>query len=1564
MQRKTRRSLAIGTALVCCVTCCAAGAAIAEAPGTPPLIDQTGDNPLVTLERFTGNVDVVVDVVAQAGPINPSGTFSVSGIPVGATVLRAWFITTSFAASAIESASATFAGSALGTQAPTSEDPGGGRFARSYRFDVTALVPGNGSYGYSVTGTGNTFGDALVVVYEDSGLPSRTIVINDGAESLLDSTTSTAFDGMSGGDGRLIVFVEADNPGGTERIDLNGVTIAGPGDIFAANNGSFASLVETPVVVADGTNTVDIDSRVDWIGVHLAVLVGAGSPTLGMVADNDSSTVVVFNADTDTVVASIPITTFPGLGDCSITRDGSLGFVTDFDSNVWVVDLTADPPSLAGGANPIPISNFGEDTSISPDGQFVVVCDGDAPQPISVIDIATRSEISTFDAGTDCNSVEVCGDGAVLFTSVQTGNVRRLTLDGSGDLTDTGEVLFSGASGFEDGPNNVVCAPGDRSGVVIRRAPLEFRSFTTPGLGQVDSRPLGGDGYGLAAVFDADRERVYVRSGGGGLGSGAIDVYDYGLADGTLGAAPALTFAIGSTPTFYGMDQVALHPDGSKLYVGESGTLNAYDPDTGQLLASITDPAISVPTGICFPTATTSPSIPLAAVAEETPSIGADSRTGSAVAAAGDLNGGAGTDQSFQDWLAGAPGFEDAAAGVPVEAGAAIVYLGSDVESERTEADIIYTGEAAHDRAGVAVAGDFDWNGDGIPDILVGAEQVDRTGSAGVPVGGGKVYLILFDPTDAVNYPLLNDGDPSTTGDRVSLSLVGQPGGIPGIVFTGAAVGDQAGFSVAGGGLVNADNLQDIVVGAPGVDNVAGADAGAAYVVFGDGSLSGPVDLSRVANGMSDQVGGVVYQGEAAGDALGFSVAFPGDVVEPDGEDIAMGAPFNDPVPPTDATPLVDAGSAYLGAGGTLSSGIIEVCDLGGGGGGARIQGDQAGMNLGWSVAGAGDSLQNGSADFIVGAPNYDTVTPTDDIFADTGLAAQTARRLQSGIIEVCDLGGGGGGGSTDGPAIEGVRYVGAAAGDQLGSAVAGIGDATANDVDDVAMGAPFTDPEGLMDAGTLYIAEGRTEEGIDLGFNLGIIEVCDLGGGTGGRQLNGSEPGQQTGASVAGTGDVDGDGEDDFVTGSPGKDEEDGSVAIVLESETLATEAVPINTAPTADASASQTLAECDGGLAGPVLLNGSLSFDPDSSPGTNDDIVLFEWFENGVLIASGEQATVHLGLGTRDVTLVVTDDFGDSSSDVVAVTVRDSVSPGGAITAPAGGICTGLPVTVTDDYSDICDPALTRSYDPPPGPTYSAHGDYNVTLTVTDDGGNQAGDSVFFTVDTVLPVVTILEPASRAHIEDDLPLDVVFDAADDDGASGGVVRETIWLDTCLVYDGDTFGDGDGLLQDETVRLSRDELCRIADQCGFTSLEQPVLRVDATDCAGNLGSASVTFSGSVALKPGLCAAIATAMHEPDATYASWDSHQGVTHYDVVRGDVAGLRRDSAGKVDLGAVQCIESSSADDTTQGGFEDPALPEPGEAFFYVIQSFDGRVESGYGYGSGSSKRVVGDGSVDCH
>lgn len=323
----------------------------------------------------------------------------------------------------------------------------------------------------------------------------------------------------------------------------------------------------------------------------------AGAQTRGLVANIFPNTVTIFDADTDVVLGSVYLPAADLVGDCAVSPDGSLGFVTGFNSNVYVIDMATF--SLAAGTNPIPISNEGGDIAVSPDGKYLLVSAGNdgSIAPLSVIDIATRTEINTLRVGQNHISVDVCADGSVLTSSTD-GYVRRLTIDGAGNLTDTGEALLSVLPGTNF-PVNVYCIPGGDHGIVLNFYPGtngNLISYTLPGLTLAESRSLSGFAA-YCGVVNAAGDRVYVYS----TFPGSVDMFGYNAATGELSVTPLGT--ISSLPeivNFRGMEQIALSPDQSKLYVNELNSLGVYDASTLAFITSITDASISIVTGIAF----------------------------------------------------------------------------------------------------------------------------------------------------------------------------------------------------------------------------------------------------------------------------------------------------------------------------------------------------------------------------------------------------------------------------------------------------------------------------------------------------------------------------------------------------------------------------------------------------------------------------------------------------------------------------------------------------------------------------------------------------------------------------------------------------------------------------------------------------------------------------------------------------------------------------------------------------------------------------------------------------
>ncbi len=308
-----------------------------------------------------------------------------------------------------------------------------------------------------------------------------------------------------------------------------------------------------------------------------------------------------------------------------------------------------------------------------------------------------------------------------------------------------------------------------------------------------------------------------------------------------------------------------------------------------------------------------------------------------------------------------------------------------------------------------------------------------------------------------------------------------------------------------------------------------------------------------------------------------------------------------------------------------------------------------------------------------------------------------------------------------------------------------------------------------------------------------------------------------------------------------------------------LALDASTVNHPPVADAGDDQRV-ECEGEGMATVTLDGSGSHDPDGE----DDIVLYRWSEGETVLGEGQTLDVELDLGTHEITLLVRDEAGEESTDSVEVTVVDTTPPEGGITHPEDGACFGpdaLPVTVEDDFHDACQDEIERTYTPvdPAAEVagqYVTHGDWLVTLTATDPSGNSASDQVGFTIDTVPPTVTLLHGAGEQWaFPVTVPFTELFAAADEDGAAGDVVHELIEVDGCVLYDGNEYGDGDGLLSDEEVTLDIGALCRAAELCHREVWAYPVVRVHAWDCGGNEGTAYAQVPVSFTLVPGVCPA-------------------------------------------------------------------------------------------------------------
>ena len=241
----------------------------------------------------------------------------------------------------------------------------------------------------------------------------------------------------------------------------------------------------------------------------------------------------------------------------------------------------------------------------------------------------------------------------------------------------------------------------------------------------------------------------------------------------------------------------------------------------------------------------------------------------------------------------------------------------------------------------------------------------------------------------------------------------------------------------------------------------------------GDCGLDARIDLSEAD-------GRIV--GSAAGEHAGWSVAGVGDVNGDGFDDIAVGS-WQD-----------DEGGSYAGAVWIVLGPVVGSLNLSRAA--AKLVGEAPDDHAGWSVAGAGDINRDGYADVLVGAYGA----------ADGAGSAYLVLGPMEGTISLAD----------SDAIIRGEEELAA-----VGFSVAGIGDMDADGYPDLAVGAYGHDTPAADDVGAVYVFRGPL---------LGV-----RGTDSADALLVGLGEGDWFGYSVVGAGDVDGDGRDDLLVGAPG---------------------------------------------------------------------------------------------------------------------------------------------------------------------------------------------------------------------------------------------------------------------------------------------------------------------------------------------------------------------------------------------------------------------------------------------
>lgn len=395
----------------------------------------------------------------------------------------------------------------------------------------------------------------------------------------------------------------------------------------------------------------------------------------------------------------------------------------------------------------------------------------------------------------------------------------------------------------------------------------------------------------------------------------------------------------------------------------------------------------------------------------------ADSRFGHVVSSAGDVNG-----DGYADIAIGAYYFD----GGLSDEGAVYIYRGNQ-NGINVVADKVIEINQQNAQFGWAVASAGDVNGDGYGDLVVGARYFDNNhvneGAAFV-YHGSNVGLI----STAVSMIESNQGD----------------------AWLGSAV--------ASAGDVNGDGYSDIIIGSYAFDH-GQTDEGQVFVYHGSAETVG-----SQARGVSSSI----KSGALAGSSVS-SGDFNGDGLD----DVVVGVPNYD-----DGT--VGEGAAFFSYGDAIDGVINQIV----------FQTNELNAHVGCSVSGAGDTNGDGYEDVIIGASG-----------AQNGAGGKGAAYIFNG-----------------GPQglVSAVTKTLFSGNQGFGTSVSDAGDINRDGYDDVIVGMPtYSLPNAsLCGAVQIYLGSGN-----------GLI--------TPGTTITSTQAGAQMGNSLDHAGDVNGDGYSDIIVGA-----------------------------------------------------------------------------------------------------------------------------------------------------------------------------------------------------------------------------------------------------------------------------------------------------------------------------------------------------------------------------------------------------------------------------------------------